>query len=348
MQQRREQGAAVKVSPSLARLMLVVNAAVWGSGYTILKHVQQTIPTQWMMVLRMGAAAIILGIVFLPHLRRIGLRRYVIPGILLALSFWLGYIFQLWGLSLTAPGRNAFLTDTYCVMVPFLIWALTKRRPTWQHIIATFVCVVGIGFVSLSGGGGADLFRISFGDGITIVGAFFFALNLVTVGMLGRRYDATGLMFSEFAFTALLFLIGAVPTEGAPQAGWLRWDLIAGLAYLVIGSTIIAQLFQTIAVQHLPTAQASIILSTESVFGVLVSVLFYGEILTAQSVTGFALIFCAIILSEVALPSPFRRRRKNGERAGDDAAKDDAVKATNEDKDKEAAVKEAAHGPDRQ
>lgn len=291
------------VSPAVARLMLVVNAAVWGSGYTVLKHIQQTMPTQWMMTMRMGAATVIMGLIFLPHLRKIDLRRYVIPGLLLAITFWLGYVFQLWGLSLTAPGRNAFLTDTYCVMVPFVIWTFTKRRPTWQQLIATAVCVVGIGFVSLSGGGGAELLHMSFGDGITIVGAFFYALNLVIVGLLGRSWDASALMFMEFAFATVLFVDGAGLTEGYPSAAWFRGDIIAGLAFLAICSTVIAQLFQTIAVQHLPTAQASIILSTESVFGVLVSVCFFGEMLTVGSVTGFMLIFCAILLSEVQLPN---------------------------------------------
>ncbi|MFC5221984.1 DMT family transporter [Bifidobacterium leontopitheci] len=312
--EEQQKNAKGVVSPAVARLMLVVNAAVWGSGYTILKHIQQTVPTQWMMTMRMAAATVIMGLIFWPRLRRTNLRMYVIPGFILAVTYWLGYVFQLWGLSLTAPGRNAFLTDTYCVMVPFLIWAFTKRHPTWQQLVATAVCVVGIGFVSLSGGGGADLMHMSFGDAITIVGALFYALNLVIVGLLGRSYDASALMFMEFAFASVLFLDGAGLTEGYPSASWLRWDIIAGLAYLVIGSTVIAQLFQTIAVQHLPTAQASIILSTESIFGVLVSVCFFGEVLTVGSVTGFVLIFCAILLSEVQLPSP---RTLMSRRSGD-------------------------------
>ena len=74
----------------------------------------------------------------------------------------------------------------------------------------------------------------------------------------------------------------------------------------MVGSTVIAQVFQTIAIQNLPTSEASVILSTECIFAMLVSVLFAGERLTVPSVCGFALIFGAILLSEVQLPA--RRR----------------------------------------
>ncbi|MBT1176280.1 DMT family transporter [Bifidobacterium callimiconis] len=312
------------ISPSLARLMLLTNAAVWGSGYTILKFIQTTVPTQWMMTFRLSAAAILMGVIFLPKLRRIDLRRLVIPGLILAVTYWLGFMFQLEGLKTIAPGRNSFLTDTYCVMVPFLIWAITRRRPNWQHMAAAFVCIVGIGFVSLSEGAASGLLSVSFGDAVTIVGAFFFAANLVAVGFMAKKFDPVALMFMEFVFTALLFLGGALLTEPSPEPSWADWRIIAGLAYLVIGSTIIAQIFQTVAIRYVPTSQASIILSTESLFGVLVSVIFYGERLTVAVVIGFALIFCAILLSELHLPK--RKRAKNGD-ADDATDADDAAPA---------------------
>ena len=54
-----------------------------------------------------------------------------------------------------------------------------------------------------------------------------------------------------------------------------------------------------------PPAQASLLLSLESVFGVVFSVLLYGEQLTSRLVSGFALIFAAILVSETF---PLRKR----------------------------------------
>lgn len=290
-----------KMSPNTARIMLIINAAVWGSGYTLLKMIQDTIPTQWMMAIRMFLAIVVMGLVFLPHLMKLGLRRYVIPGLILAVTYWAGYMLQLTGLKDMAPGRNTFLVDTYCVMVPFFVWAFTKRRPTWQHIAAAVICIVGIGFVSLGGDGAANLLSVNFADAITIASAVFYAINMVNVGMLGARFDAIGLVMMEFFWCFVLFLVGAVLTEGAPSLTWARWDIALGYAYLVIGSTVIGQIFQTVAIQSIPTSQASVLLSTECIFGVIASMLFYHERLAPRSVIGFVLIFGAILLSQIQL-----------------------------------------------
>ena len=186
----QESSEGISVSKPVARVMMLVNAAVWGSGYTMLKHVQENMPTQWMMFFRMASAVLLMAIVFFPRLRRIRLRRYIVPGLILALTYWLGFIFQLKGLETTSPGRNSFFTDTYCVMVPFVVWAFTRKRPSWQHLVAAFVCAFGIGLVSLSGGGGAELMHMSFGDAMTIIGAFFFLGGSGITTIMGDQFQS--------------------------------------------------------------------------------------------------------------------------------------------------------------
>ena len=47
---------------------------------------------------------------------------------------------------------------------------------------------------------------------------------------------------------------------------------------------------------------ASLFLSLESVFGVIFSVLLYGEVVTARLLVGFTLIFIAILVNELLAP----------------------------------------------
>ena len=70
------------------------------------------------------------------------------------------------------------------------------------------------------------------------------------------------------------------------------------MAFLTVFASIVAFGIQNLALAHVPPAQASLFLSLESVFGVLFSVLLYGELLTGRLVLGFALIFIAIVISE--------------------------------------------------
>ena len=100
---------------------------------------------------------------------------------------YLGYIFQTYGLTHTTPGKKRFLTAVYCVIVPFLVWLLYKQKPDKYNITAAFLCLLGIGLVSLKGD-----FSIGIGDLLTLVGGVFFALQVVTLnaGSAARRYHS--------------------------------------------------------------------------------------------------------------------------------------------------------------
>lgn len=55
-----------------------------------------------------------------------------------------------------------------------------------------------------------------------------------------------------------------------------------------------------------PTSCSSILMSTESVFGVIFSVIFLQEALNGKLIIGFALIFAAVLISQLNL-APIKR-----------------------------------------
>ena len=153
----------------LGHLALWGTAFIWGTSFVILKEALDSIGTMWVLALRFIIAAALLLLAAgkrLKTLGRDGLRGGVLLGVCLAAA----YIFQTYGLKYTTPGKNAFLTATYCVLVPFMVWAFFKRRPNAANIIAAFMCVFGIGLVSLSG---TSPFNI--GDALTLVCGIFYA-----------------------------------------------------------------------------------------------------------------------------------------------------------------------------
>ena len=86
-------------------------------------------------------------------------------------------------------------------------------------------------------------------------------------------------------------------------------DIIGQLLFLAIFASIVAFGIQNVALAHIPPAQASLFLSLESVFGVLFSVLLYGQQLSLRLLMGFSLIFVAIIISETF---PLKRKQPDG------------------------------------
>ena len=63
---------------------------------------------------------------------------------------------------------------------------------------------------------------------------------------------------------------------------------------------------QNVGLKYVPSALASLLLSFESVFGVLFSTLVLGERLTARMGIGCALIFVAVVLAQT-LPEVLNR-----------------------------------------
>ncbi|BDR53899.1 transporter [Bombiscardovia apis] len=299
-------------APWLARLMLVFAAAAWGAGYTFEKVALRQMSVQWIMGVRLVIAVGILTPLMWGKLKRSHLLSMLVPGLLLGVTYWGAFMFQMQGLRTIGPGRNSFLTATYCVLVPFLVWALTKKRPAWRNFIAALLTIIGVGLISLSPDDSAKL-ALSSGDLLTLVGAVFYGSNIVLAGGLAKKFDATVLTYYELLIAGVLFLFGAFISEPVPGMQAFQPQVIGALAYLIIISTVLAQNMQNIAFSQVPASQGSLILCTESLFGMAISVIVLGEELTAAHIAGFAAIFIAIVVSEVN----FNPRRRVGKQASE-------------------------------
>ena len=104
----------------------------------------------------------------------------------------------------------------------------------------------------------------------------------------------------QFAVAAVLVLDDRAPRLALP-AGRARPPPGWSIAYLCFMCTGVCFLLQTIGQKHTPPQTASIILTLESVFGTLLSVLFYHERLSFKTAAGFVLIFVAVLISETKL-----------------------------------------------
>lgn len=275
----------------LGHLALWGTAFIWGTSFVILKEALDSIGTMWVLALRfiIAAALLLAAGKRLKTLGRDGLRGGVLLGVCLAAA----YIFQTYGLKYTTPGKNAFLTATYCVLVPFMVWAFFKRRPNAANIIAAFMCVFGIGLVSLSG---TSPFNI--GDALTLVCGIFYALQIILTERFIGDCDALSLTGVEFGTAAVICLAGALIFESAPVG--LSLELWGSIAYMGVMCTALCFFLQTWGMRYTPSSTAAVIMTFESVFAIIISVIFYDEPVTVRLICGFTLIIASVIISERA------------------------------------------------
>ena len=135
----------------LAKPMIVLATLIWGSTFFILKDTLDDVDLMFLLAFRFTLAAGILALVFWKRWKAMDLR-YLWQGGVLGVLLAAAYTVQNYGLMDTTPGKNAFFTAVYCVIVPFLYWAVDQLRPSRWNVLAALLCVAGIGFVSRDGG----------------------------------------------------------------------------------------------------------------------------------------------------------------------------------------------------
>ena len=290
-----------KTMKVLAKPMLFAAALIWGTSFFIMKNTLDVMPVFFLLAIRFTAGAVLLALVCWKRWKKFT-PDYLWRGAIIGGFLFLAYTVQTFGLSLTTPSKNAFLTAVYCVIVPFLTWAVVKVKPDGYNIAAALLCVAGVGLVSLN-----DQLSINAGDLLTLLCAVFYASHIVAVEKVSPGKDITLLTVFQFAFAALYAWVCGLCTETFPAQALTDPAVFLPLAYLCVMATTVALLFQNVGQIWSDPASASVILSLESVFGVLFSVLFYGDPVTGRLLAGCALIFVAVVCSETKFS--FLRRK---------------------------------------
>ena len=111
---------------TLGRLCLIGCTFLWGTSFVVLKNALDSMPTLWILAIRFLGAALLMLLFGVKQLSKLD-RGYWKGGAVMGVFLAVAYIIQTYGLVYTTPGKNAFLTATYCVLVPFLMWLIEKK-----------------------------------------------------------------------------------------------------------------------------------------------------------------------------------------------------------------------------
>lgn len=277
---------------------LIITTVIWGSAFVVMKNSVDIISPTYLLALRFTIAFAALTVVFWKRFKRVG-KTDIICGLVLGFFLFISYFFQTYGLKYTTASKNAFITTLYVILVPFLHWFFNRKKPSKNNVGAAVIAVIGLGFISLEG----DL-RVNIGDFMTLICGIFFAFHIVFVDRYTENHDPIILTVMQMAVAAGLSWVVAPLLEGGLDLSVIDHSMAVSLLYLGIFSTMICFLLQNMGQKHLSPNTSSIILSFESVFGLLFSVFLLGEPVTLKLLTGCALLFLSVILSEFKKQTP--------------------------------------------
>ncbi len=291
-----------KTISAFARVLLFLTAVIWGGSFIIVKGAVDNIPPIFLVAIRFSISSVLLGLIFIKHFKNFT-ADYLWRGAIIGACLFGAYAIQTAGIQLTTAGKNAFLSCLYSVLVPFMLWAFKGKRPDRYNIVAALTCAVGAGLVIL----GTVTESINIGDLISLVASFFYAAHFVAVEKLSKNKDIIIITILQFVYAAVYSWALTLLTEEGTFVG-IEWG---GVLYLAIACTTLGFLMQNIGQKLTSSSSASLILSLESVFGVLFSIIFGYEELKPQATVGFVLIFIAVIISETKLSFLRKKRQTN-------------------------------------
>ncbi len=283
----------------IGQLLLLGATLVWGSSFFILKGTISEYSPMYVIGIRFLASAIIIGLIFIKRIIKLTKSTFL-RGIAVGFCLAGAYLTQTYGLEKTSPGTNAFLTSLYTVLCPFLFWLFYKIKPKIYNLVSVALSVVGLALVAFSSG--EESGNEFIGCFLTLISAVFYALQIVfNYRFQNEKDDTFQLIFSQILTAGIIIsavsLVFEFPTYPIEKFVFKN-EHIFNVIYLTLACTVFAQLAQILGQKWTTPGQTTIILSLESVFGALFSVLFGGEKLTGLLLAGFIVIFTSVLITE--------------------------------------------------
>ena len=223
-------------------------------------------------------------------------------GALSGLCVFAAELTQQLGIERTSPGVVAFLTTNYVLLVPVFGIVLGRRAglPVWIGVV---LALLGTYFICLPSSD-SSLFTLHFslasGEAWTLLCAVFFAVQILVVDRFARNCDLLFFSMVQVTVAGLVSLPFVFLPSELSRTSWV--DFTAGLpALLFLGilSSGVAYALQNLGQAKVPAALAAIIISLEGVFAVLFGWLILGDMLTVRQLSGCALVFVAVLLSQI-------------------------------------------------
>ena len=302
--------------------MFLLAAMLWGFAFTAQKAAEE------LSAFTVGASRNIVATVFLlsliPLLDKITkngrcliskkrpldfTKAELIGGAVCGVVLTVASAFQQIGLSDgTDAGKAAFITALYVLIVPILYRLIGKKSPitVW---VSVAISIVGFYLLCIK----SD-FTITPSDGLVLICALIFAIHIITIDMFSPRCDGVRMsciqFFTAFILNSILALIFEWPIN-LPLIG----ECLPSLLYLGICSSGIAYTLQIVGQRNANPAVASVILSLESVFGVIGGAIVLGEKMSIREYIGCAIVFAAVILSQIDIGAIIRSKRAKASNA---------------------------------
>lgn len=284
-----------------ANTLLLLTAAIWGLAFVAQKVGAEHVGAFTFNGIRFALGSISLVPLILFFNKKKGkldensyessLKPTIKAGIIAGCALFIATSLQQMGVMGTTAGKAGFITGLYMVIVPLLGLFLKQKvnKSTWIGIV---IAVIGLYLLSIN-----EDFSISKGDLLVLIGTVGWAVHILLIDSFTKKIDPIKLSSIQFATCSILSLVMAIIFEDINMV-----DISAAIVPILYGGLLsvgVAYTLQVVAQKNAKPSHAAILLSMESVFGAIGGAMFLGERIGTRGLVGCALIFIAIIISQL-------------------------------------------------
>lgn len=284
-------------------LGILTCALLWGVSFAATKEVLKYMGPLWLLAFRFAFSFMLIAAMTPKRVKNMEKRDVKVGGII-GILLLVAMALQTIGIQYTTTGKSAFITACYVVMVPFITWAASRVYPGVKAFVASAICLVGMGAITLDGSG----MGFGLGEALTLGCALAFAVQIVVIDRMAQDRDALTLTMIETALSAVVCLAAALIWEPLPVFG--SPIVVGWMTYLVVGCTLIPYSLQIKSQQLTSSTHASVLMIMESVFAMIVGVVFLDEPMTSRLIWGCGLIFLSILITELDITGFARMKRQ--------------------------------------
>lgn len=279
----------------IATISLFLVAFIWGIAFIAVDY---ALDSGWNTFTILAIRGLLSGLLLLPFAikEKIWKHKTVLLNCAIAgVFFFFGYASQTLGQKASSVVNSAFFTCLYVVFTPFLALLFGKKEVTIKTIIAAFIAIIGIFFLSVLGSGTSFHFHI--GDILLIIGAICFALQIIWAGHYIK--DTISPLTSSCVMLLTMGLLSSIAILISQEQLPTSFTGVTGVLFAALLSSGLCSILQLFGQKYVNSSSASIIMSLETPIACLFAVLILNEKLNIYSIIGLILMFLSVLLIEL-------------------------------------------------
>ena len=277
-------------------LSILLATIIWGSTFVAQSVGVDTIgPFSFLSIRCFLAVILLLTILFLRNrkdfVKILTDKRLWKAGIPCGIALFAATALQQIGLIYTTAGKGGFITAMYIIIVP-LLGIFMKRKPPKTVVLSVAIAAVGLYLIS-----GAGFTGINIGDVLMLLCAVAFAVQILIMDRVAGDLNSMALNMSQALVCAVVSGVCMLLFDDIRIGNILAcWFPLCWAGFMSMG---IAYTLQIVGQKAIEPTTASLLMSFESVFAAISGWLLLSETFTLTEGIGCALVFGAIMLSQI-------------------------------------------------